>query len=114
MSASRTTTMASKGLGGADLAQMRQAPKHPGEVFEEEFRKPSGITQAEAARRMRMTKVRLNQFVRGNRSVTAENAVRLAALTGTSAMFWMNLQANHDLWHALRAVDTRDIESLTA
>lgn len=101
MSASKNRT-APDPASGADLAQMRRPPTHPGEMFEEEFRKPSGISQAEAARRMGMSMNRLNEIVKGKRGVTAETAVLLAALTGTSPQFWLQLQINYDLWHALR------------
>jgi addiction module HigA family antidote len=54
----------------------------------------------------------MNEFVRGKRGVTAENAIMLAALTGTSPELWMNLQAQYDLWHALKEVGRPKIEPL--
>ena len=69
----------------------------------EEFLKPLGLSQAEAAARMRMTTNRLNEIVRGKRGVTADTAWRLAALLGTSPEVWMNLQMRWDLWHAAQA-----------
>jgi len=71
----------------------------------EEFLKPSGITQLDAAARMGVPFQRLNTLVKGRRGVTADTALRLAALTGMDAAFWMGLQADFDLWHALRTVD---------
>src|SRR5262245_49702140 len=109
-SASRASTAASKAERTADLARMRRPPTHPGEMFEEEFRKPSGISQAEGARRMGMSANRLNEIVAGKRSVTAETAVLFAALTGASPRFWLQLQADYDLWHALREVDTSKVQ----
>src|SRR5437868_11767284 len=105
-SSSPTTTAGAESLTGPDLSRMRQPPTHPGEMFEEEYRKPSGISQAEAARRMGMSTNRLNEIVAGKRGVTAETAVLFSALTGVSPQFWMHLQADYDLWHALRDVDT--------
>jgi addiction module HigA family antidote len=81
---------------------MRRPPTHPGEVFEEDWRKPSGISQAEAARRMGMSTNRLNEIVAGKRSVTAETAVLFGELTGTNPRMWLHLQADYDLWHALQ------------
>src|ERR1051326_6505564 len=107
MSASKTSTAARKRsaapVGGHDLESMKRPPTHPGEIFAEEFLAPSGVSQAEAARRMGMSTNRLNEIVKGKRGVTAETAVLLAALTGTSPQFWATLQSDHDLWHALRA-----------
>src|SRR5262245_55674383 len=115
-SASRTITVEKPPShpAGVDLARMRRPPTHPGEVFEEDYRKPIGISQAEAARRMGMSMNRLNEIVLGKRSVTAETAVLFAALTGTTPQFWLHMQAERDLWYALREVDTSKIERVTA
>jgi addiction module HigA family antidote len=86
---------------------MRRAPTHPGEVLAEEFLSPMGLTQAEAARRMRMSTNRLNELVRGKRGVTAATAIRLAELLGTSPELWLSLQTTWDLWHAYRAEGRR-------
>lgn len=114
MSASKTSTAASKPSEGAALAKMRRAPTHPGEIFEEEYRKPSGLSQAEAARRMRMSSNRLNEIVAGKRGMTAETAILVAALTRTTPEFWMKLQTDHDLWHALKTVDATAVNPLAA
>ena len=85
---------------GVDLRRMKRAPTHPGEVLVEEFLRPLGLTQADAARRMEISANRLNELARGKRGVTAETALRLARLLGTSPEFWLNLQTSWDLWHA--------------
>jgi addiction module HigA family antidote len=86
-----------------DVRRMKRAPTHAGEVLLEEFLAPLGISQAEAARRMGMSTNRLNELVRGKRGVTADTALRLSRLVGTSPEFWLNLQMTWDLWHALQA-----------
>jgi antitoxin HigA-1 len=53
-----------------------------------------GLTQAEAARRMRMSTNRLNELIRGKRGVTAATAIRLAELLDTAPELWLNLQTN--------------------
>jgi addiction module HigA family antidote len=82
---------------------MKRSPTRPGEVLLEEFLAPLGMSQAEAARRMGMSNNRLNELVRGKRGVTADTALRLARLLGTSPEFWLNLQMTADLWHAHQA-----------
>jgi addiction module HigA family antidote len=82
---------------------MRRPPTHPGEVLLEEFLVPLGLSQAEAARRMRLSINRRNELVRGKRGVTPETALRLGRLLGTSPQFWLNLQMMFDLWHAVQA-----------
>jgi len=82
---------------------MKRPPTHPGEMLLEEFLKPLGLSQADAARRMGISANRLNELTRGKRGVTAETALRLADLLRTSPEFWLNLQMSWDLWHAYRA-----------
>lgn len=77
---------------------------HPGEVLNEEFLKPLGISQNALARAMNVPPRRINEIVLEKRSVTADTAVRLAAALGTSERFWLNLQADHDLEQARRAL----------
>ncbi|MYD87760.1 MAG: HigA family addiction module antidote protein [Acidobacteria bacterium] len=78
-------------------------PTHPGEMLLEEFLRPLGMTQSEAARRMEIPLNRLNEVIRGRRGVTADTALRLAKLLKTDPEIWMNLQNQWDLWHAARA-----------
>jgi addiction module HigA family antidote len=70
----------------------------------EEFLRPAGLTQVEAARQMQMPLNRLNEIVRGRRGITADTALRLARLFKMSPEFWMGLQADWDLWHAAHAL----------
>lgn len=79
-----------------------QPPVHPGEVLLEEFLKPMGLTQTEAAQRMSIPIVRMNELVNGRRGVTADTALRLAGLLGTTPQFWLNMQAEIDLYEARR------------
>ena len=72
-------------------------PFHPGEILLEEFIKPSGMTQTALAKQLGWTRTRLNELIRGKRGVTAEAALDLAKVLGTSAKIWMNFQASYDL-----------------
>lgn len=78
-------------------------PTHPGEMLLKEFLEPAGVSQADAAKRIGVSFQRLNAIVRGRRAVSADTAIRLEALTRMDAVFWLRLQADWDLWHALRA-----------
>jgi addiction module HigA family antidote len=77
-------------------------PVHPGEILLEEIQKPAEETQAAFAARIRWTRARLNEFIRGKRGVTADAALDLAEVLGTSSKVWMNLQATWDLDVAMR------------
>ena len=75
---------------------------HPGEILLEEFLKPLGIGQVEAARRLEVSLNRLNEIVLGKRRVTADTALRLARAFKTSPQFWVRLQADWDLHQAIQ------------
>ena len=75
----------------------RLAPIHPGEVLLEDFMKPLGLSQYRVAKDIGVPALRISQIVRGQRSVTADTALRLARYFGTSAAVWLRLQARYDL-----------------
>ncbi len=75
---------------------LAMAPVAPGETISEELR-ARGISAHRAALKMRIPPGRLGQFIAGRRAITADTALRLGHLFGTGALFWMNLQAQHDL-----------------
>ena len=89
---------------------------HPGEVLLEEFLGPMGISQNALARAAGVPPRRINEIVLGKRSISADTAVRLAAVLGTSERFWLGLQADYDLEEARRAIGKglRKIERLAA
>jgi addiction module HigA family antidote len=73
---------------------------HPGEVLSEEFLAPLGMSVNALAMALRVPATRIGAIVKGERSVTADTALRLGRFFRTSAEFWMNLQAMHDLTKA--------------
>jgi addiction module HigA family antidote len=89
---------------------------HPGEVLRVEFLEPMGLSQNALARAIGVPPRRVNEIVLGKRSVSADTAVRLARVFGTSEAFWMGLQADYDLEEAHRrlAGQVEDIEPLAA
>ena len=70
---------------------------HPGEVLREEFLIPMGITAHGLAMALHVPAPRINDIVLERRAVTADTAVRLARYLGTSADFWMGLQADFEM-----------------
>lgn len=79
----------------------------------EEFLKPLGISQSAFAIQLGVSFPRLNEVVRGKRAVTPDTALRLARVTRMSADFWLGLQTDWDLWHALRSEEAKQIAKLT-
>jgi addiction module HigA family antidote len=81
-------------------------------MLREEFLVPLGITQSAFAARLGVSFPRLNEVINGKRAVTPDTALRLARVLGMSADFWLGLQQDWDLWHALRSDDAAEIEHL--
>lgn len=87
-------------------------PTHPGEMLLEEFLKPLGICQSAFAVRLGVSFPRLNEIIRGKRGVTPDTALRLAQVLGMPADFWLGLQLDWDLWHAMRSEKAAEIAQL--
>lgn len=79
------------------MDQQPNNPFHPGEMLREEFLDPMGITQAAFAQQIGWSRARLNELIRGKRGITAEAALDLADILGTSPKLWLNVQATYDL-----------------
>ena len=92
-SASKTITRDPQWLGPAI---------RPGDILLEEYLKPLGLGQVDAARRLGMSLNRLNEIVLGKRGITADTALRLARFLRTSPQLWMRLQADWDLQQAIQ------------
>ena len=73
-------------------------PAHPGEVLREYL--PDGVLIGEVAKRLGVTRQALSAMLNGRAGVSASMALRLEGALGTSAEMWLNMQTNHDLWHA--------------
>ena len=113
MSKSRTTTRKrSRGVTVQRRLPTHRPPTHPGEMLLEELLKPLGISQSAFARQLEVSFPRLNEIINGKRSVTTDTALRLARVTGMSAEFWLGLQQDWDLWHALRSEEADKIAKL--
>src|SRR5712692_7300805 len=92
MSRSSTITRPAAGGRGRKLS-----PVSPGEILQEDFLRPLGISQYRLAKALTVPPRRINEIVHGKRAVTADTALRLARHFGTSERFWLNLQARYDL-----------------
>jgi len=86
-------------------------PTHPGEMLQEEFLEPMGLTQRELATSIHVPYQRVNEIVNGKRGITPSTALRLARFFGMSEDFWLNLQLRWDLYRAKQA-EAEEIESI--
>jgi antitoxin HigA-1 len=79
------------------MSEQKMTPVHPGEVLQEEFLTPFGLSQHRLALDIGVDPRRINEIVSGRRSVTANTALRLARYFNTSPEFWLGLQGQYDL-----------------
>ncbi len=82
------------------MPSKKLAPVHPGEVLLAEFLEPMEVSQYRLAKDISVSPRRINEIVHGQRSITADTALRLSRYFGTSEAFWMGLQADYDLEEA--------------
>src|SRR5260370_6854083 len=69
----------------------------PGEILQEEFLRPMGITQYRLAKDIGVPPRRINEIVKGLRAITADTALRLGRYFAVSPEFWLNLQTHYEL-----------------
>jgi antitoxin HigA-1 len=83
-------------------AKMLRRPTSPGEILQEEFLSPLGMTQKELANHLGCDVKVVNRLVNGRTSVTAEMALKLGAAFRTTPEFWLNAQKAVDLYVAAK------------
>lgn len=86
---------------------------HPGEILNEEFLVPLGITSHFLSKQLNLSPSRIAEIVKGKRNITANTAIRLAKFFGTSSQFWLNLQIEYDISKELYN-NTNEFEKITA
>lgn len=101
---SRSSTTTSRGA--------RLPNPTPGEILQEEFLGPMGLSQSELARAIDVPPRRINEIVLGKRAITADTDLRLARYFGLSDGFFLGLQADHDLMEKRREIEAV-IKSIT-
>ena len=87
-------------IEGKPMRKMLRPPTTPGEILQEEYLKPLGLTQKMLADHVRCDVKGVNRIVNGRCAVTADMAVRLGAALGTTPEFWLNAQQAVDLHRA--------------
>ena len=70
---------------------------HPGEILREDFLVPMGLTAYRLAKSIDVPQTRISEILKGERSISADTALRLSRFFGTSAQLWLNLQNHYDL-----------------
>lgn len=86
---------------------------HPGEILQEEFLAPLGLSQYALAKAIKVPPRRINEIVQGKRRISADTALRLSRYFGNSAQFWLNLQVQYDLRREKRRLADRLHQEIT-
>ena len=79
---------------------------HPG-VFLEEILGEMGLSQAEFARAIGISPMRISHIIKGDRPVTAELALLFGRAFNQTPQYWLNLQASYDLKLAKASIGKR-------
>ncbi len=74
---------------------------HPGEILKQELEELNLSANA-FAQKLHVPTNRITGILNGQRSLTADTALRLARYFGTTAEFWLNLQMSYDLKNELK------------
>ncbi|MEW5881690.1 MAG: HigA family addiction module antitoxin [Pseudomonadota bacterium] len=83
-----------------------RTPPHPGRFLDRHLLAPLGMSQTEAAKRLGISRRRLNELIQGRRGFTLDTAIRCALLFGADAALWLGMQSAYDsfqCWKRLRA-----------
>jgi addiction module HigA family antidote len=86
---------------------MMYNPPHPGEILKEMVFEPLNLSVTEAADRLAMSRVALSRVLNGRAGSSPDLAIRLEKAGASAARFWINLQANFDLWQATQRKQPR-------
>ena len=89
-----------------------RCPTHPGELLRDEVIPGTGLTKAEIARRLDISRQHLHDILAEKKPVSAAVAVRLGKLFGDGAGVWVRMQGAYDVWHAEREVDLSKVQTL--
>lgn len=76
---------------------------HPGEVLQEEFLTPLGLSAYKVSKDIGIPQTRMSEILKGNRRITADTALRLSKYFGNTAKFWLGLQDDFDIEEELHA-----------
>lgn len=79
------------------MPSRKHKPIHPGEILRREFLEPKGVTAYRLAKETGVSAQQIGRVLKGTRGMSADFALRLARFFGTTAEFWMHLQAKYDL-----------------
>jgi addiction module HigA family antidote len=99
--------MEAQSMSKSSTTTERLPNPHPGEILNEEFLKPMGISQSALARAIGVAPRRINEIVLGKRAMTADTDLRVARYFGVSDGFFLQMQTDYDLMEQRRKIGDR-------
>ena len=85
---------------------------HPAEGLREDVLPALGMSKTEFAKALGVSRQTLYDLLDEKQGITAAMAVKLEAVVGGSAEFWLRRQATYDLWKARKQVDVSKLKRL--
>jgi len=79
----------------------------PGEILEEEFLIPMGISVYKLAKDINISATRVSEILKGKRRITVDTALRLSKYFGNSVEFWVGIQADYKIRKAKKDLETQ-------
>jgi len=86
------------------MLKLKRKPTHPGEILNEEFLKPLGISQTQLADALGISFRTINELVNEKRNLSSEMAMKLSKYFGTSPELWLNLQNQYDIYFISKSI----------
>lgn len=99
-----TTKVRARSVKGEDMVR-EVYPVSPGELLEEEFLKPLGLTKYALAKAIHVPPSRVGEIVSGKRAITADTDLRLCRFFGLSNGYWLRAQNAYDEERLLDLLD---------
>ncbi|HQU78793.1 MAG TPA: HigA family addiction module antitoxin [Azonexus sp.] len=87
----------------ARIRNPNRKPTHPGSIIREDVLPALGMTQTEFAKRLAVSRLTVSELLHEKRGLSADLAIRLGKLTGTTPESWLRMQEALDLWELNRA-----------
>lgn len=85
------------------LRNPNRKPTHPGAIFREDVLPALGMTQAALAERLGVSRLTVSELLHEKRGLSADLAIRIGKLTGTTPESWLRMQEAVDIWQLSRA-----------
>ena len=82
-------------------------PILPGEILEEEFLIPMGISPYKLAKDIKISATRVSEILKGKRRITVNTALRLSKYFGNSVEFWVGIQADYEIKKAKKELENQ-------